>query len=130
MGRLARRHFAWPPRDEWDSDATVGEAALDAGVGSIGIEALQVVLALIMRAVVTGENHQRVLRKPQRFEVIHHSPHITVETCDHRSLTFVLLRPIFVCIGAVVRDMSSIAENAPAFIVGMRDDHAPIEEEG
>jgi hypothetical protein len=73
MGGLAGLHFARPPGDERHADAAVGEAALDAGVGAGGIEALQVVLALVVRAVVAGENDERVLREAELLQMLHHA---------------------------------------------------------
>jgi hypothetical protein len=56
-------------------------------------------------------------------------PDIAVEAGDHRRLAFVLFRPVFVGVGAVVGHMRAIAEAAAALVVRVRDDHGPVEEE-
>src|SRR5690606_9865368 len=58
-----RPHRARPPGDEWHADAAVRQAALDARERPGGVEAGEVMPALIVRPVVTGENNQRVFRQ-------------------------------------------------------------------
>ena len=128
MRRLARLHLARPPGDERHADAAVREAALDASVGAVGIEALEVVLALVVRSVVAAEDDERVLREAKCFELLHHAAHIAVESCDHRRLAFVLLRPVFVRVGTVVGHMGTIPEDLAALVVRVRNDHGPVEE--
>ncbi len=62
--------------------------------------------------------------------MVHHAAHVAVEAGDHSSLAFVLVRPIFIGIGAVVGHVGTITEDASALVVGVGDDHAPVEEKG
>ena len=123
-------HPAGPPGDQWHADAAIGQAALDAGEGTSRIKTGDVVFALVVRAVVAGEDDECVFGQPEFIEMFEHAPHIAVESRDHRCLTFVLVWPVLVSVGAVIRHMRAIAEEARALVVRVRDDHAPVEEEG
>ncbi len=79
--------------------------------GPLGLKRVEVVLALVVRAVVAGEDDERVLREAELLQVLQHAADIAVEPRDHRRLALVLLRPVLVRVGAVVGHMRAVAED-------------------
>ena len=98
--------------------------------GPEGWKRREVVAAFVVRAVVAGEDDEGVVGEAELVEVIEQAADVAVEAGDHGGVALVLGRPIGGGIGAVIGDMRAVFEVAISLVVGVRDDRAPIEEEG
>jgi hypothetical protein len=61
--------------------------------------------------------------------MVQQTAHIAVHPGDHRRMALVLRRPVFQGVRPVVGHMSTIFQRPVAFVVRVRDDHAPIQKE-
>ena len=86
--------------------------------------------ALVVGAVVAGEDHERVLGDALLLEPVEQPADMLIEASDHRRMALVLLRPVFLGIRSEVGNVGSVAEGPRSLVVGMRHHEAPVEEEG
>ena len=63
-------------------------------------------IAFVMRTIIAGKNHQRITIQAGLFQVFEHPADITIQPCDHRRLTFVLIMP---WAGAIAISIGSFA---------------------
>ena len=78
------RHPTRPTGDEGDADAALVALALQATELPVAAEEGRVGTAFLVRAVVAGEDDQRVLVQPLLPQLGQHLAHVCVQTRDHR----------------------------------------------
>ena len=67
---------------------------------------------LVVMAIVRCENHQRVLSDSQAAQQIQQTPRVPVHARDHGCLALILVGPVLISIGTVVRDLGAVTGHA------------------
>src|SRR3954464_14664128 len=78
----SRLHFSGPAHDERFADAAIGQVALDAAQGAVGVEEVGLVPAFLMRTVVAAEHDDGVLINAQGAEFREDTANFVVEKAN------------------------------------------------
>ena len=87
---------------------------------AVGVEAFGVLAAFAVRAVVAGEQHERVVGDAEAIERVEQPADVGVQPGDHRGLTLVGLGPVAVGVIAQIGYLRAVAGGGPCFVVGVR----------
>jgi len=125
----AGRDFAGPAGQERDADAAFVEIAFDAAEFAAAVEEAGVVIAFAMRAVVTGEDDQRIGIEAGIVNGLEHRARIAVQARHQGGETAFHFGPGFVLVRLVIGNVDAVGLGGTAFVIGMRAGIGEIEEE-
>ena len=111
------------------ADAAFVQVPLHPAQRAVGIKSLDILPAFVVRAVVAGEQYQRVIVDAELLQRVDQSPDTFIHARDHRGLPFIGIGPRPIGVVAVIGHFLAIAQCAASFIVGMRNRHRPKQKE-
>ena len=82
----ARGNMAFPGTDHRFPDTAFVHVAFDAPEYPRGMKKGRVVASFVVRTVIAGKDHQRVIQQSQASEPLHQFAHVIVQAGDHRRI--------------------------------------------
>ena len=126
----SRRHASGPPRDGRHADAALVQVAFATPQRAVGVEKVHLVAAFLVRAIVAGENYQRLLGEAPFAEFVQHAHDGKINVVHHPSEALLLVRPVAAGEGPEVRHFHATPEIAlAAFVVRVRRVECQVQEE-
>ena len=123
----ARFYPAGPACQRRDANSAFVQVTFDAAQRAVAIVEVRVVSALAVRAVVTGEHHQRMFVDAKLLELRKQFADVTIHPRNHRSVAFLRLRPVLV---GIRFERGHLHPFLAGFIVGVWDGEGQVQEKG
>src|SRR5262245_56974945 len=89
----ARLYSLSPAGAHRDANPAFVHIALDAAQTTVAVEEIRVGAALAVRAVVAGEEDERLVVNAEFLEQRHQTPDVAIHSRDHRGLGLFLIGP-------------------------------------